>query len=1212
MKRKFISALLFGALIAASTSTFVSCAKDYDGDITELRTKVTTNATDLSSLVEEKVKNVQTEIDALKAQQSALEAAYKAADEALAEAIANATNDAQGYADIQAAEAQRAAIAAAQEMVDTAVAKLEESLETTKQHLSDLGQTVTSQGQIIDEQGKTLAQQAEALAKQAEDINTQAEALATQQALIDGLLEADKTLNTAIAAAQSRADAAYTLAEQAKSLAEAAQSTADENKANIEKLTTSLKETSDGLAEVKKSLADLAAKLTTLEGDVKDVLAKANTNATNIEALTTQLNDLKSSNEKALKSLSDKDDELNKLINDNQTKIEAALANETKLREEADANLQKAIDAVNLVCEGLKGDIATINSDINVIKKSVSDLESKLTSDINTLKSDLTKSLDDQKKALEDAIDKKADSATVDLLEKHVEKLEEDIDRLTDTIKNLTNTEYFSNLKQSVETNTSKIEEFEKTIKGINNKLSALIQSLNNLVTGIIVQDCKDLEMLCAQVKNSQSAINQTGKADLTMYDNGTVYFPYKGATDAQTLKGKKYNVEKNIGLIYVTLNPNTIDFNDKASLALENSKSNAPGNISVGKTKTASDKLITRAAAKNGLYQARLSFTGGQQSNKPTFENSYALYTTYNSIDSVGGKTNEHRVYSKYEINLEAKAASDNVLPEFDVVGDAVDKTSYWRYEGMKGTLKLGAANGKAYAKYVEVVAVQNPAKDNALLTGNEFKNARESVASSNAGKINTVLYESENGEENNFEGFGITVDDKYNGYTFTFRYYLQQYDGVVRCAEQSIMFSKPMFESSAIKVTAKPTAATGNTASVSATELAKLAYMTGGANYETWKKYTKTIEIANGRTDANITNVAFAYNNAKLTISKGGSEAASAITGSYKVKGVTVTYDAANFELGKEYDFNIISKDANGNIVTTTNVTFVMERPTVADAELIPNPAYAPEGTLTAWADYDAANVCGAYEISNAFNTPIYKAGVWDLRLDLDNAGSYAAGKANYAYAPMSAFSLVSNAGSPLTMKVPVKALLVTDNDGVEKSKEHTYSILYGPQYYGLDNLWSNSYDGYGFEKDGAKFNGAHKFNIVFKSPIYYAAKEAKFKMRDGYEVEYPGASTSIANSQISSDDPSTSTADPVQFLSSTETRVAAREVVLEEAQYKSLFKSYGVDASAGKIKIETAEGSTGQAAVDQSVKFSLKVTDKFGNVCKIPFTVRVKANK
>ena len=56
MKRKFISALLFGALVTASTSTFVSC-KDYDDDITELRGQITTNATDLSSLVDEKLGN---------------------------------------------------------------------------------------------------------------------------------------------------------------------------------------------------------------------------------------------------------------------------------------------------------------------------------------------------------------------------------------------------------------------------------------------------------------------------------------------------------------------------------------------------------------------------------------------------------------------------------------------------------------------------------------------------------------------------------------------------------------------------------------------------------------------------------------------------------------------------------------------------------------------------------------------------------------------------------------------------------------------------------------------------------------------------------------------------------------------------------------------------------------------------------------------------
>ena len=78
MKKKFISAMLFGALLAVPATMFVSC-KDYDDDITEVRGEITTSATDLSSLVEEKMKNVKTEISALNGQLTALEEASDAA-----------------------------------------------------------------------------------------------------------------------------------------------------------------------------------------------------------------------------------------------------------------------------------------------------------------------------------------------------------------------------------------------------------------------------------------------------------------------------------------------------------------------------------------------------------------------------------------------------------------------------------------------------------------------------------------------------------------------------------------------------------------------------------------------------------------------------------------------------------------------------------------------------------------------------------------------------------------------------------------------------------------------------------------------------------------------------------------------------------------------------------------------------------------------------
>ena len=43
MNKKFLSAILFGALMVSSTGTFVSC-KDYDDDIDNLQGQITANA----------------------------------------------------------------------------------------------------------------------------------------------------------------------------------------------------------------------------------------------------------------------------------------------------------------------------------------------------------------------------------------------------------------------------------------------------------------------------------------------------------------------------------------------------------------------------------------------------------------------------------------------------------------------------------------------------------------------------------------------------------------------------------------------------------------------------------------------------------------------------------------------------------------------------------------------------------------------------------------------------------------------------------------------------------------------------------------------------------------------------------------------------------------------------------------------------------------
>ena len=104
MNKKFLSAILFGALMVTSTGTFVSC-KDYDDDIENLQGQIDKLATK----------------DELSSQISTLQAALNAAA-----ANANAAVEKATAAEKAAAEAEAAAIAAVQEELATVKAELEE------------------------------------------------------------------------------------------------------------------------------------------------------------------------------------------------------------------------------------------------------------------------------------------------------------------------------------------------------------------------------------------------------------------------------------------------------------------------------------------------------------------------------------------------------------------------------------------------------------------------------------------------------------------------------------------------------------------------------------------------------------------------------------------------------------------------------------------------------------------------------------------------------------------------------------------------------------------------------------------------------------------------------------------------------------------------------------------------------------------------------
>ncbi len=402
MKRKFISALLFGAVIATSTGTFVSC-KDYDDDITELRNQIASNATDLASLKDEKISEMEKQIAKLDAQAKELDAAYKSADEALRAAIAKAQGDAvdaaKAYADIQAEQARVAAIEDARKMVEEAKNGLQAGIDAANAKIAEQGNTISS------------------------------------------LTDAVSKLEAANIAAQARADEAYNLANEAKNMAQ-------QNASDIAGLNNKLTAISESMIEVKTQLED---QLTLLNGQVAGLLSTAEQQAASISSLETQLNNLKESNDKALAELSGKDAELQKLIEDNNTAINNRLDKEVAdLKKLAADNLTEAKAYADAISAAVSGQISDINTSISELEKAYKAADEQLQKNIDALKEDLQKQIDalkdkndtqDQRiKELEDLLnaleggDIKAFAEKVGKMDDAIKTLQNDIKDINDNL----------------------------------------------------------------------------------------------------------------------------------------------------------------------------------------------------------------------------------------------------------------------------------------------------------------------------------------------------------------------------------------------------------------------------------------------------------------------------------------------------------------------------------------------------------------------------------------------------------------------------------------------------------------------------------------------------------------------------------------------------------------------------------------------------------
>ncbi|MDD6507065.1 MAG: hypothetical protein PUF39_06785, partial [Prevotellaceae bacterium] len=795
-----------------------------------------------------------------------------------------------------------------------------------------------------------------------------------------------------------------------------------------------------------------------------------------------------------------------------------------------------------------------------------------------------------------------------------------------------------------------KVTTLDNTVKAMKAKLDAinpyLEENLSNLVTGIIVQDdYSDLQMVYGQVNvPNLSYANGNLYAELLPGETkNTVYFPYKGAINgAEVLRGGDYNVEKNIGKIYFTVNPTSIDFTNNLPLKLENSlgqnAETAAGRLTFSDVKVAEGHL-TRAAAKNGFYSARVSYTAKDKTVNPRNNpmlNNFALCTSYKTkkynAETEQYEDVENGVYSKYEIWFSYSQASDgNIRSNFagqqylepvdaeltPVVGVDARFTSQAGAE-MVGKFKLQQVtpeNGyitnylKPFRKYVEIDLVKD--SRNQTLNGDTKAAVIKAMRDANPDALNKV-FEEPAGERqdvatqaNGFDQITLTCPQAYKGYTFRLVYYAQAYNGFVAAKRLNVMFVQPLFDGGEVAVAHTPAASTVQTTGT-------VALGNCATNMNLWK--TNTAKIVASGDIAKIKSVVLNKTVAQAPVAVKTLDAA----GSWTAAGLdaatigtftslNLTYDPADVTVGQENVITLTSYDTNGNVVCIQNVKFTMNRPTSCATFISPNPAYfggnadltALNGeTLNAWAYYAPAvpgtsSEYAYYNVTAAFNNGISDAHACAMRFEIaaDKKDSYTlTNGTNHAFEPFNGLAWNGSATTDYIVKVPVKA--------VEKDKEHAYPMVVGVEYFGVPSLWKAD----------------QNFKLVFKSPIAHA--NVSFSAAS-YNVEYPNSLLKITETQVRADNPATSVSDKINYFTATtggrNALIADVQIELVQTQYASLFNAAQTMVVNDGIQIKTSEAVVGgTASVNATgVQFNLVVTDVFGNVMKYPFYVNVKSN-
>lgn len=901
MKRKFISAMLFGALLIAPATTFVGCA-DYDDDIENLQGQITNNATTLDQLTKEKIQNVETEIESL-----------KAANKQLQEALDKAKSE--------GSDADAATLAAAQKLVEDAQAQLQAALDAVNGDITGIN------GKISDLDARLLAQDGRLKS-------------------VESLLAADGKLTLAINDAQALAEKAYNLAEQTAATAEA-------NKQAI-------KDAADNLKSIKESLEGQINTLSDKVNDLSKKLADQNADITaQINSLKSQLNDANegiSANGDKIKANKQKIDEivgqlteLQNQINANKSKVETLESNYlSKVNE-----LVAGQNGLKTSIEGLKSANETINQRLESAEGRLDTIDDLIASLAKS--SDVTSSIDRLREEIEAKIGKLNEEGKDDTvasliagINSNITSIQGDITRIDGEITRIDGLidVLFTDLSNLV----TSLEIQDNTFDAVWGRVTAAN------VAGFAKDDTKRL--VCFPEASNRKATRAFD--EYTVEDvSGDMYLTINPTDiDFDNLKVDLRNSLDEKSTAY------TLTRAEVAEGHLITRATKAQNGLYHFRYKCGNTKPEAEPQVSNVAYAATVTFPWTKKGEKKPSERSvYSKYDiTFRPTRATAVASNGFGIGFDSEVNTFNQTSEDpqptwNSIETKGVVRPVANKENPDAAFLVKLMLNT---DHKVYAKYIKCT---NALNSNGAYDANAVADINKQ--SSAFDKVIYATDKATDKDDPDFKSLTIDVN-KYNGYTVSFDYYIWNYDGSVLKRTYTLNFTKPLIADDNAHAEVTPEAKTDQTAFADdfANTLcmdAKRSIWTGkatkfnvlpisGENAGSVKSVTLT--SADKQTDY----VSCNYNNGTKV----------ALNHQNDIKNLKFVYDPTTIDLNKTYKFKVVFYDANDNEVNTVNVSYTMKAPTGLNAKIVRGTNLFNNDVAIFWAMSEhgtSGNVVAAY---------------------------------------------------------------------------------------------------------------------------------------------------------------------------------------------------------------------------------------------------------